>query len=470
MGPKQHKNSSKKSDSKSRHAFVHFSTTVRGRLEQLIEEYHTLKDIAEKLGYTPAAVSYEIKNHIEEHKVIGCNCENRNTCKIHNLCDHFCPVKKCRSCENAYKRCPNYKKPDCRHKGVCGVCNGCKLIKVCHYSKRFYKADKADKFATDLKKSSRRGPRTNPEQIELINSALTPLIREKGQSPAVALFYHPEIEISKTTFYRYVKAGYLELKPIDLQKLVKLKPRVKYDFTPKKLDPIPKEKNYEAFKKWKKENPSTYWVEMDCVESVKESQKTLLTLYFTRYSVQIAFLLPTQSPKCVQDALDSIEKAIGHSNFKHLFPVILTDRGEEFRRHEDLEKSITRGKRTQVFYCDPYNSSEKAFCERNHEFIRMVLPAGTDFTDLTQDEVNTLMQHINSYLREAKKLVPIDRVLKEWNPMIIKVFGLQKIYHDDVTLKPCLLNDFYHRTGQDPVKLLDIVEGKTGIEETMHKY
>lgn len=464
------KKSAKKNTIKRKYS--RFTSTKRGGLEKLLEEIHTLKNIAKKLEFTPAAVYYEITNHIVEKKVKGCNCANRDTCKIRQLCD-YCRLRiKCRSCDHAAQKCPNFKKPYCDHECVCGLCNGCSKLCTdeCHFTKRYYKADMAEKVANKKKRENRKGPRLNQEQIELINSVMTPLIREKGQSPAVVLFYHPELEISKSTFYRYVKAGYLALKPIDLQKLVKLKPRAKYDFTPKKLDPIPKEKNYEAFKKWKKENPSISWVEMDCVESVKGSQKTLLTLYFTKYSVQIAILLPTQSPKCVQDALDSIEKAVGHSNFQRLFPVILTDRGEEFRRHEDLEKSIARGKRTHIFYCDPYSSSEKAFCERNHEFIRMVLPDGTDFTDLTQDEVNIMMQHINSYLRETKKLVPIDRALKDWSPSVLSSFGLQKIQHDDVTLTPSLLEGFYRRTGQDPIKLQDIMEGKVTVEETIHKY
>lgn len=40
-------------------------------------------------------------------------------------------------------------------------------------------------------------------------------------------------------------------------------------------------------------------------------------------------------------------------------------------------------------------------CERNHEYIRMVLPKGTDFDDLTQEDVDVMMSHINSYARPA---------------------------------------------------------------------
>ena len=47
-----------------------------------------------------------------------------------------------------------------------------------------------------------------------------------------------------------------------------------------------------------------------------------------------------------------------------------------------------------MFYCNAYASYEKPHVERNHEFIRLVLPKGTAYTEptpfdgLTQGKVN----------------------------------------------------------------------------------
>ncbi len=54
----------------------------------------------------------------------------------------------------------------------------------------------------------------------------------------------------------------------------------------------------------------------------------------------------------------------------------------------------------RVFYCDPMNSSQKSHCERNHEFIRYVLPKGEAKDEYTEEEIERLMNHIGSYPRK----------------------------------------------------------------------
>lgn len=53
-----------------------------------------------------------------------------------------------------------------------------------------------------------------------------------------------------------------------------------------------------------------------------------------------------------------------------------------------------------LFYCDPAKSYQKAEIENNHTFIRRILPKGTSFDNLTQEDVNLVMDHINSTPRE----------------------------------------------------------------------
>ncbi|MCR5097837.1 MAG: hypothetical protein K6B14_02690 [Lachnospiraceae bacterium] len=39
--------------------------------------------------------------------------------------------------------------------------------------------------------------------------------------------------------------------------------------------------------------------------------------------------------------------------------------------------------------------------EKNHEFIRAVLPKGESFNDLSQEDVDVMINHINNYPRES---------------------------------------------------------------------
>lgn len=57
-------------------------------------------------------------------------------------------------------------------------------------------------------------------------------------------------------------------------------------------------------------------------------------------------------------------------------------------------------KKNQVYYCHPSSPNEKVSCEVNHELLRRILPKGTSFDDLTQENINLIMSHINSYKRK----------------------------------------------------------------------
>lgn len=54
---------------------------------------------------------------------------------------------------------------------------------------------------------------------------------------------------------------------------------------------------------------------------------------------------------------------------------------------------------SKVFYCDPQRPEQKSNCERNHEFIRYFLPKGSSFNNLSQEKIDLMMCHINSYGR-----------------------------------------------------------------------
>lgn len=57
-------------------------------------------------------------------------------------------------------------------------------------------------------------------------------------------------------------------------------------------------------------------------------------------------------------------------------------------------------RRERVFYFNPQRSDQKVGCEVTHEMIRRVLPKGTSFDGLVQDDITLMMSHINSYNRK----------------------------------------------------------------------
>ena len=82
--------------------------------------------------------------------------------------------------------------------------------------------------------------------------------------------------------------------------------------------------------------------------------------------------------------------------FRNFFEVILTDNGHEFQDRQSLEYSKNDEVRTRIYYCDPNRSDQKGALEKNHEYIRYVLPKGTSFEKMTDKTTLLLLNHINS--------------------------------------------------------------------------
>ena len=99
--------------------------------------------------------------------------------------------------------------------------------------------------------------------------------------------------------------------------------------------------------------------------------------------------------------INAIDRVLGAKTFNKLFPVILKDNGSEFSNPKEIEyRDTVPCLRTKVFYCDPSSPYQKGSCEVNHELIRHILPKGSSFDDLTQEDIFLMMNHINSYKRK----------------------------------------------------------------------
>ena len=123
-----------------------------------------------------------------------------------------------------------------------------------------------------------------------------------------------------------------------------------------------------------------------------------------------------------------------------MFEVILTDNGTEFSDPESIEFEPENGElRCKVFYCHPYASREKGHCEKNHEYIRYILPKGTVFDFLTQDMCNLMMSHINSTKRPSVKGTPYDFMALAFGKEVLDLLKIKKIDSNLVTLLPTLL-------------------------------
>lgn len=417
-------------------------------IEQRLKDGLNFSEIAKLLNRNPKTISREVNSHrtakSKAPELRKSKCAYLKTCTITNLCsnkycrkDVACVKCKLRTCSqycDSYVpgTCPKLLKPPY-------VCNGCSLPRTCSYDKMYYRAKYADDAYHEAMSSPRKGINLTPEELHELDSLVSPLLL-KGQSIAHIYATHAiEIKCSKRTLYNYVDSGALTARNIDLPRKVKYKPRKKHHKTVLTNQTHCIGRNYEEFLTYSEQHPDLHIVEMDTVEGSK-SGKVILTLLFRHCSLMPMFLLEANTQECVIGVFDALEATLGTECFKRVFPIILTDNGSEFKDPLSIERNAYGDIGTRVFYCEPHKSWQKARIEKNHEFIRYILPKGKSFEGLNQQDVTLMANHINSIARASlNERTPFELATLLIGNDFLKALELHAIPHDKVLLKSELL-------------------------------
>ena len=340
----------------------HLTLSDRNDIQLGLERSETFKAIGQSILKDPTTVSKEVK---------------RNRQVRESTCDNLpCPL---------LDKAPF-------------VCNGCpKRRQNCGFKKIFYLAKQAQKQYEQTLVEAREGTPLNSKTFWDMDKVISEGVK-KGQH-----IYHilktNNLDVSSSTVYRHIRKGYLSIAPIDLARAVKFKERRK-----SKLPSIPKEakkgRSYENFQNYLSLNQLDYWLEMDTVMG-RMGGKVLLTFNLSFCNFIFARLLDNKTALEVTKHLYDIKNTLHQADkdFFQLFPVILTDNGGEFARVDDIEMDV-RGE-SKLFFCDPNRSDQKGRIEKNHTLIRDILPKGTSFDNLTQEDINLVCSHVNSVKRAA---------------------------------------------------------------------
>ena len=257
--------------------------------------------------------------------------------------------------------------------------------------------------------------------------------------------------VSEKTVYRRINGGLLSTKRGELPRACMIKPR-KGKGVEHRVDKACRVgRTWEDRLAFVEANPGVRVVEMDTAGGAKGG-KALLTLIFNPSGFMPAFLIDAKASACVPGVFRHIAGVLKgrygdgwREVFARLFPVIPTDNGSEFSNPAAIE-SDGDGRLTFVFYCKAYASYQKPHAGRNHEFIRLVPPKGTAYTEpasfdgLTQGKVSLMMSHVNSYVRDGLgDRTPHDLFTAEFGEDVAALFGIARVAANDVTLKPSLL-------------------------------
>ncbi len=418
-------------------------------IERELDKRNTFTVIAAKLHRDATTISKEVRRHItirkysfaDEGAGLFNDCVHRYTCKETHACDSsVCHAPLCKRCGQCIDHCPQYQSEQCpRLLKPPYVCNGCKQRSRCRLAKHYYKASDADSLAFIKLKDSRKGSSLTEEEVDRLNKLLMPLLKKNLSIHAIYTQHKDEIMYSERSLYNFIDEGILQIRNIDLLAKVRYKPR-KTNHTTFKVDKKCRiNRTFEDYKKYLQEHPTPAIVQLDSVIGQKGG-KVLLTMHFVSSGLMLGFIRDYNTSASVTAIFNQLYQSLGHERFTTLFPVILTDNGAEFTNPTAIEFANGEIRRTRVYYCDPFSAYQKGAIEKNHEFIRRILPKGSSFDALTQRKVNLMMSHINSYPRQSLgNKTPYGVFQLFYGKEILKILGIKEIPPTELSLCPELL-------------------------------
>ena len=428
----------------------HLTFEDRVMLEDLLNRgVTTFSTIAEVLKKDPSTISKEVRKHqfFPQNRNSGAfkTCVKRQDCTKQHICK-VCKLKDtsrlCSHCSFCEDNCNDYDEICPKRKKAPYVCNGCKKVANCSFNRALYKANKAqDEYKSTLTES-RALTALNKPSTYAIDEIVSPALK-KGQS--IHHIYEAnkdKINVSERTLYNMAHQEVLSVSLLDLPRTVQRSIPKEYKYRNPKNKAILEGRTYLDYTRYQIDK--TYEVlQLDTVEGVKGGSM-LVTAEFILSKLILAFLIPDKEQQSVSKVFYHIRSVLGQLSISqsNLMPVILTDNGSEFCNPSIIECDANGEVLSKVFYCNPNAPYQKGHLENNHTNLRRILPKGTSFNNLKQEDINLAISHVNSLIRKAtmnKCSYDMFCQLHENGKEILNAFGVKKINPNDVVLKPDLL-------------------------------
>jgi len=108
------------------------------------------------------------------------------------------------------------------------------------------------------------------------------------------------------------------------------------------------------------------------------------------------------------------------SPFKDYVFTITADNGSEFAQHELIAKALE----TKIYFAHPYHSWERGLNENTNGLIRQYIPRGSDLNEISDENVEWIMEQLNNRPRKLLKYATPNEVFEEYkikgSPMVKK--------------------------------------------------
>ena len=394
--------------------YKHLTDDDRQEIMECLDKGVTFKAIARRIGKDQTTISKEVKKHL---KIVENNA-------VKTTMPDGTP--------NEIRLCPSLLKAPF-------VCNPCeKRRRNCHFQKQLYIAKSAHSEYEALLRESREGLPLNKDEFWEADAVIAEGIK-KGQR-----LYHimatNDVGFSKSSAYRHLSRGYLSVSKLEFPRVVKFKARKQY-----MVDCVPKVlrvgRTYDDFLAFVEENDIKSWVEMDTVIG-RVGGKVIMTFDFTFCNFMFGLLMDNKTAAEAASRVRALKGNLNKSDvrFGDVIPLLLTDNGGEFSNVSAFTDDLEGVAETDLFFCDPYRSSQKPKVEKNHTMFRDIVPKGTSFDPFTQKTVNTIFSHVNGVKRKIfNGKSPYEMFSFIYGEEITAILGIAYIPASEVIQSPLLL-------------------------------
>lgn len=401
----------------------------RNQIEQMLDQGKSCRQIAFELGRAPSTVACEVTRH-------------RFVTSPRAHFGELAPADLSEVCERlgTWPRC----------------CNGCKRRRGYGCNLRphvFYSARMAQRKADATRSESRRGIDETEQSVAAKLKAIRAGLKQ-GLSPA-QIAATSDLDLSASTIYRWVEAGYGEMTCLELRRKVGYKPRRRAG--PHRRKKHSQARSFEHFCSLAEDTKASAW-EMDSVLGRKQDDRRLLTLYHRPTSFQLVLPLEDGSCRAVVDALGGLRDVLGPCGMGGMFGLVLTDNGPEFSDEERLGALLGESPgETRLFFCEPGRADQKGGCEKNHVEIRKLLPKGKGirFDRLKEADCALIMSQINSEPRGKLGFrTPAEMFRAVFGPdaeAILEAFGIEELEVSKLDLTAQCLEKAREKRGEAPL-------------------
>lgn len=383
----------------------HLTLDDRIEIQECLSKGMTFKAIGRRIGKDQTTVSKEVKAHLQTH--------------TNSFVQSDLP-------------CPRLLKAPF-------VCNGCeqRSRSSCPHVRQLYIAKKAQNDYETLLTEAREGIPLNKESFYQTERIVSQAVRDGQHIYHVIATHH--LPVSTATVYRHIRRGYYAIAPIDLPRAVKFKPRHSKpnEFVPRAFK---QGRTYADYLNFTADFPALQTVQLDTVIG-RIGGKVIMTIHFVQSNFMAGLLMENKTAVEAASSIRSLKERLKQAGFSFgdVIPLMLTDNGGEFSMVSAFENDPNGTMESHLFFCDPCSPYEKPHIEKNHSLFRDILPSGSSFDSLTQQDIDLVFSHVNAVRRKQfNGKSAYDLFTFMFSPQLAACLGIRYIPPDQVIQSPRL--------------------------------